>query len=175
MMARLMNIGLFHVSRLGRVGALGAALIAGALAADALVLRPMEARLDALIAANQRALLVPAAERRQRLSAGAAARTALEPEAAAVLRRLFDSADEAGIELARGDYRLVQEQDAGYRRYQLTLPVYGSYPAIRAFLAGVLADEPALALNSLLLRRDAIESADLEATLRFTLFLEAGT
>lgn len=173
-MARLIDLGLFHAGRLGWVGAVGTVLLTGALMADAVLLRPMEKRLDGLIAGNQQALLVPAAERRRRQSTEAAQQAVLEPEAAAALRRLFDAADGAGIELARGDYRLVQDQAAGYRPYQLTLPVYGTYPAIRAFLAGVLADEPALALNGLLLRREAIESPDLEATLRFTLYLEAG-
>jgi hypothetical protein len=172
--ARLIDLTLFQLSRLGWVGGLGAALIGGALVADAVVLGPMEGRLDALIAGNQRALLVPPAERQRRQSTEAAAQAFLEPEAAAALRRLFEAADAAGIELARGDYRLVREQDAGYRRYQFTLPVHGTYPAIREFLAGVLADEPALALNSLLLRRDDIGTVDLESTLRFTLYLEGG-
>lgn len=172
-MVRILDRVIFHVARLGWVGGLGIVLLAGAMGADALLLRPMEAQLDKLVDANQKALLMPAKARQEKTRAQALPE--LEPEAAAALKRVFDAARGEGIELMRGDYRQVQEQGAGFKRYQFTLPVAGTYPEIRAFLSDVLADEPALALNGLLLRRDSIESPEVEATLRFTLYLEAGS
>lgn len=172
-MSRLMDRMLFHVQRLGRVGALGGALVASALVADVGLLQPMEGQLNTLVVDNQRAMLVPPEERR-RPGAGEVGRTSLEPAADAALGRIFHAAEASGIELARGDYRLVKESGASHRAYQFTLPVVGAYPAIREFIAEVLADEPALALNSVILRRDSIETPDLEAVLRFTLYLEAG-
>lgn len=173
-MSRLADRMFFHVLSLGRVGALGALLVVGALLADAGLLRPMEQRLDALVTGNQRAMLVPAEARRLLPASSEGERPALEPEADEALRRIFNAADAAGIELARGDYRLVHETGVGYRTYQFTLPLSGDYPAIREFVAGLLAEEPALSLNSLLVRRDSIETPQLEAILRFTLYLEAG-
>jgi hypothetical protein len=55
------------------------------------------------------------------------------------------------------------------------LPVSGPYPAIRAFLAKSLNDDHALALNAVELRREVIEDSDLDAILRFTLYLGAGS
>jgi len=87
---------------------------------------------------------------------------------------LFDAADKAGLKLDQGEYRLTEVKDAHLRRYQLSLPVYGGYPEIRAFVAQALNTDPALALNAIQLRRDRIESPDLEALLNFTLYLEIG-
>jgi hypothetical protein len=98
---------------------------------------------------------------------------ALAPEAEVTLRRLFDAAGQSGLELVQGEYRLVDVKDAGLRRYQLLLPVYGQYSEIRSFLAKALNQDAALALTAIQLRRDVIESTDMEAVLSFTLFLEA--
>jgi len=49
--------------------------------------------------------------------------------------------------LAQGEYRLTEVKDAHLRRYQLSLPVAGGYPEIRAFVAQALNADPALALT----------------------------
>lgn len=174
-MSHILDLALFHILGQGRTGALGASLAALALLADAGLLRPMEGRLETLVTSNQRAMLVPSEERRLLADPKASEKLALEAEAGAALHRIFEAADASGIELVRGDYRLTQETGASYRTYQFTLPVTGEYPEIRQFLAKILADEPALALNGLLMRRDNIETTRVEATLRISLYLEART
>jgi hypothetical protein len=53
------------------------------------------------------------------------------------------------------------------------LPVKGSYEQIRGFVAAVLNDVPAAALEDIGLRRDAIGARTLEARLKLTLFLRS--
>ncbi|MHB1145303.1 MAG: hypothetical protein ACYCZS_10435 [Thiobacillus sp.] len=166
----------FHFGRLGWAGAAGAVLIVGSLVYDAAVVRPRAAALEEQVARNAQARRTAEALRAQAASeadAGVAA-PPLAPAAAAALRRLFDAADQASLELAQGEYRLTEIKDAPLRRYQLSLPVAGGYPEIRAFVAQALNADPALALTAIQLRRERIESPDLDALLNFTLYLEPG-
>lgn len=176
-MARPLDLFKFYLGRLGRVGATGALLIGASLAYQQGVVRPNTVALDEQRVRNEQARRATEAQRAQEMSeanAGLAGQPALAPAAAAALRRLFDAADKAGLGLDQGEYRLTEVKDAHLRRYQLSLPVYGGYPEIRTFVAQALNADPALALNAIQLRRDRIESPDLEALLNFTLYLEMG-
>jgi hypothetical protein len=176
-MARSIDVFKFYLGRLGRVGAAGALLIGASLAYEQGVVRPNEAALDEQILRNEQARRATEAQRAQEVTAvnaDLAGQPALAPAAAAALRRLFDAADQVGLDLDRGEYRLTEVKDAHLRRYQLSLPVYGGYPEIRAFVAQALNADPALALDAIQLRRDRIETPDLEALLNFTLYLEMG-
>lgn len=167
----------FHLGRLGWAGVAGAVLIVGSLAYDAGVVRPRETALEDQLNRNAQARRTAEALRAQAASqadAGVAARPPLAPAAAAALRRLFDAADEAGLQLAQGEYRLTEVKDAPLRRYQLSLPVAGGYPEIRAFVAQALNADPALALTAIQLRREQVENPELDALLNFTLYLEPG-
>jgi hypothetical protein len=175
-MARPLDLFRFYLSRLGRVGAVGAFLIIASLAYDNAVVRPREAALGEQLLHNEQARREAAVlrQRATQTEVDATGQPALAPAAAAALRRMFDAADRAGLELDRGEYRLTEVKDAHLRRYQLSLPVSGGYPEIRAFVAQALNADPALALAAIQLRRDRIESPDLEAMLNFTLYLEIG-
>lgn len=177
MMARLPDRFRFYLGRLGRVGAVGALLIVASLVYDYAVVRPREAALNEQLLRNEQVRRDVAAQHARAEQAAAAAdlgRPALAPAVADALRRLFDAAGQAGLELDQGEYRLTEVKDAHLRRYQLSLPVSGSYPEIRAFVARALNADPALALTAIQLRRDRIEDADLDALLNFTLYLEPG-
>lgn len=165
----------FHLRRLGRPGALGALLIAGALTWQFAVVLPRAEALAAQLARNADA------ERAAQTQQAAAAKVAgvrvqptLAPAAAASLRRVFEAAEAAGVELPQGEYRLTEIRDAHLRRYQLSLPVSGDYPGIRRFLTEALNADPALALAGIQLRRAHIESDAVEGLLNFTLYLEVG-
>ena len=167
----------FYLGRLGRVGLAGAVLIAGSLVYDAAVVRPREAALEEQLIRNAAARRLAEAQRARAATeadASLAQQPTLAPAAAAALRRLFSAADKAGLELVQGEYRLTELTEAHLRRYQLSLPVAGGYPEIRAFLVQALNADPALALSAIQLRRERIESPDLEALLNFTLYLEPG-
>jgi hypothetical protein len=157
---------LFQFVRLGWPGALGAALLLAALATDLLLTPPLEEEVLASQAEAARRALLPLPAERVRKP------LALPRERAeTALPRLFAAAREHGLRLDEGSYAEVGKAGED-RRLRIDLPISGSYPAVRAFLAEVLDENPALGLESLELARDDIESTQLEARLRFLLNLE---
>ena len=85
--------------------------------------------------------------------------------------RLFSAARHAGLSLEQGVYRAASEKSSRLLRYQISLPVNGDYPAVRAFIAEALEREPGLALDSLRMKRDTLDQGVVDADLRFTLYL----
>ena len=88
-----------------------------------------------------------------------------------VVRELHAHAQSAGLLLERGEYLPVQEASTKLVRYQIVLPVKGSYPQVRSFLASAMRDMPELALDGIGFQREKGASAQLEVQLRFTAFL----
>lgn len=84
-----------------------------------------------------------------------------------VLHRL---ARRAGLELAQGEYRL-ERPATGLWAYRVTLPVRGSYPQIRSFLASVLKSMPLAGIDALRFERKKAADAELEAQVRLTLYV----
>ena len=89
-----------------------------------------------------------------------------------VVRGLHRSADAAGLRYARGDYRPQRDASGKMLRYQITLPVRGTYPEVRRFLAQALREEPALALDGVGFQTDQ-SGGGLETRVQFTLFVRA--
>ncbi len=157
---------LFQFTRLGWPGALGAALLLAALAADLLVNAPLEETVATRQAEAARRALLPAAAERARKPI-----TLPRERAEIALPRLFLAARRHGLSLDEGRY--AETGKPGESRFlRIDLPVIASYPTLRAFLAEVLDDNPALLLESLELRRDDIAATELDARLRFVLNLE---
>ena len=175
-MAQAFDTFRFYLGRLGRVGTVGIVLIIAGLVFENTMVRPREAALAAQMQRNEQAQRESAPQRARASQAetNSVLQPTLAPAAAAALRRLFDAADKIGLELDQGEYRLTEAKEAHLRRYQFSLPVFGSYPEIREFIAEVLNTDSALALTSVQLRRDSIETPDLDAQLNFTLYLEPG-
>jgi hypothetical protein len=88
-----------------------------------------------------------------------------------VMAQLERAAMQHDLLLEQGEYRLFREQDFRLARYQITLPVRGSYTDVRGFVNEVLDTVPAVALEELTLKREAVDEPELEAKVRFTLFL----
>jgi type II secretory pathway pseudopilin PulG len=100
---------------------------------------------------------------------------ALPPDgtAAQQIGELEQLARAHGLDLPLGQYSVAPLMGTSLQRWQLVLPVEASYPALHAFLAAALERQPNLTLDELKLQRDSIESAELEAELRLSLFAEA--
>ena len=75
-----------------------------------------------------------------------------------------------GVELRSGDYRVVPDPASGLLRHQVVLPVRGSYPNLRAFVAEAFDQLPWLALSSASFARGAGAASSIEGQLRFTLY-----
>ena len=91
--------------------------------------------------------------------------------APALVRQLHGLARSAGLMLERGEYRPLPDASARLVRYQIVLPVKGSYAQVRRFLAAAMRDMPGLALDGIGFQRDKLAPGQLEVQLRFTAFL----
>ncbi len=87
---------------------------------------------------------------------------------AEVVRILHRNARAAGLRFESGNYRPLRDASGKVLRYQIALPLLGSYPKIRRFLAQSMDGEPALALDGIGFQK---ESGRLETRVNFTLFV----
>lgn len=163
-------------ARLGVPGLLGLALLLGGVGVHFWLTAPLgqdtvalQARADRLASQPRRTGPV-----RPRTEPVFAATLPAAHQDARILAGLFAAAEAAGLTLDQGNYRLTVDRQVGLQRRQITLPVAGAYPALRAFMAEALARFPSLALDGIHLARDNVNATQLKATLRFTLYLREG-
>jgi len=88
-----------------------------------------------------------------------------------VLGSVVAVAAATGIELEQGRYELVAGDAGGIDRYEMAIPVVGTYPQIRQFVENVLAREPGVTLDSMRLERSSVADTTVAADLRFSILL----
>lgn len=86
------------------------------------------------------------------------------------LARLHGIGAETGVQLKSASYRAQHTQGA-IMRYEMVLPVSGSYRQIREFLSRSLAEIPVMSVDQLSLKRESRRDAVLQAQLRITLHM----
>ncbi|WP_341888616.1 hypothetical protein [Variovorax sp. YR752] len=86
------------------------------------------------------------------------------------LEALVVAAQRTGLTLERADYAIGAAASGAPIRVEATLPLNGSYAAVRRFVAEVLNELPHAALESLQLERASAQARDLQATARIVLF-----
>lgn len=155
----------------GPLGAAGFLLLAVALAFAALVVRPLEAKSRAL------------AERVAQTAAGEPAPVSNSAEKLAAfydylarpeqttdwLAKLYAIGHATGVELQSARYR--SERAGRIERYQILLPLSGSYAQMREFLDRALAEIPVLSLDQMTLKRESRRDGAVQAELRLTLHM----
>jgi hypothetical protein len=89
------------------------------------------------------------------------------------LAKLYGIGKATGVELQSGNYRTqAAGGNAGrIERYEIVLPVTGSYPQLRDFLKRTLAEIPVLSLDQMTLRREGRNDGAVQAELRMTLHM----
>jgi hypothetical protein len=167
-----------QVSAMGWPGVGGVVLIALSLAVVASAIVPLETRIGELKADLEllRAKLQAAPAAAGSAGTGDALTNfyAFFPPLGSTpewLQRIFGLAEAQGLRLEAGEYKLKRETDFKLARYELTLPVRGSYPQIREFVSQVLTEVPASSLDELSLRREDPGSSTVEARIHLTLYL----
>lgn len=90
-----------------------------------------------------------------------------------ILAAIVQQAQSAGLSLDRGAYQWSAEKSGAVARYQITLPVSGSYPAVRRFVDSTLAAVPAAALAGISLERPNVGDGNVNADLRFEIFVRS--
>lgn len=76
-----------------------------------------------------------------------------------------------GVEINSSDFRLTFERDWRLSRYEIILPVRGRYSQIRAFMADALETVPAMAITGFAIKRDNVQSTQLEVRFEMSLYL----
>ncbi len=87
------------------------------------------------------------------------------------LERVYSIARTHGLELKRADYRLNHPAQRKLGRYQMTMPLHGSYPAIRAFVTEVQRDMPTLAVDRITFQRRQVGDGEVDAQISLTFFV----
>ena len=153
-------------------GRLGCALVVGGLIEP---LRAEALRLDAASEQlTQRATTRPASAAEptpQQQLIAFERRFADERSIAPTLARLQAIAQQRGFRLEQAEFKLASEPAEPLARYTISLPIKADYRAVRRFSRDALRELPALALDEVSLRRSDPASPQLDAQLRFVLFL----
>ena len=87
------------------------------------------------------------------------------------IKTLFAIAKKNGLVLRQADYASSYDANGRFNTYRISLPVKGSYAAIRAFSEQVLQALPFASLDEMNFKRESIGSTVLEAKLGLTLYL----
>jgi len=94
----------------------------------------------------------------------------LQEQATDWLAKLHGIGAATGVQLKSASYR-SQKTDARIVRYEMVLPVAGSYAQIREFLQRSLAEVPVLSVDQLNLKRDGKNANVIQAEMRLTLHM----
>jgi hypothetical protein len=87
------------------------------------------------------------------------------------LEKIYNAARAQHLVLDQGEYRPIPERTGRLLRYQITLPLRGSYAQLRNFLATVLTDVPAASLDHISVERHKIGDPTINAKIKLTLYL----
>jgi Tfp pilus assembly protein PilO len=88
------------------------------------------------------------------------------------LGKIYAIADKQKLALEIGEYSLTQVKAGQLNQFRIVFPVKGNYPQIRKFIAATLATAPALALDSIDLKRDKVGESVADGRIVFLLYLE---
>jgi len=156
-------------SELGPAGMAGVVLLAAAALFMLLVLHPLEdrARDVQARAAGRPAVASQAGNAGEKV--GALYRYLDKPEETTDwLAKLYAIGKATGVELQSANYKL-QQPGSRVERYEIVLPLTGSYGQMRDFLKRALAEIPVLSLDQISLKRESRKEGAVRAELRMTL------
>lgn len=88
------------------------------------------------------------------------------------LGALWSLAAEHGLDAKRSELRLSPQRDLGLLRYSVTMPLSGSYAALRAFIEDAQRRDPALSVDRLRLRRASSNAPSVDADLSWSLYMK---
>lgn len=91
------------------------------------------------------------------------------------LNKIFAAARTQRLDLPEGKYRVVHERAGSLLRYEITLPVTGSYRQLHKFIADVLNEIPVAALDGVTFERSKISNNLINAKFKISLYLGQST
>jgi len=90
------------------------------------------------------------------------------------VKSLFAIAAKHGLALNQAEYKYGYDKSGKFHTYTITLPVKGTYAAIRPFCEQVLLSIPFASLDAVDFKRDTVGNPTIDAKLHFTLHLDHG-
>lgn len=92
-----------------------------------------------------------------------------------IVAQMATLAQAEGIALSQSEYQYQAMADASIVQIQVTQPVHAAYPQVRRYVEAVLRSVPNAALDELAARRDNVNQAQLDARLRWSVWLPGVT
>lgn len=96
-------------------------------------------------------------------------------EASKWIATVYAAARGEKLVLERGDYKGLRDVGVPLVRYQMTLPVKGTYPQIRRFVAEILEEIPSASIDDISIKRDKIGSEAVDARIKISLYMRDGS
>lgn len=158
---------------LGGLGLAALALLAAAAAFHFLLLEPLQAKNEALKERVSRQAPRSDADMPGTTADKVAAVYAYlqkDEETTDWLAKLHGIGTATGVQLKSASYR-SHKTEGRIVRYEVVLPLAGSYPQIRDFLQRSLAEIPVMSLDQLTLKRESRNDGAVQAELRMTLHM----
>lgn len=158
----------------------GLLLVAAALAFNWLAVRPLEQRIAALEReqgtqregrlASMDHELARESSPRMRLASFYAyfARGDKLPD---LLAKLHAIAEASGVQMQRAEYRMLSQSERQLDRYQINMPIHGSYRNVRVFIAGALRELPTLSMDQVQFQRQGVGDNAVDAQISFSFHL----
>lgn len=91
-----------------------------------------------------------------------------------LLKRIKEAVRANGLNWPQADYRITPLSDEGLSTLEIRTTIKGPYPKLRQLMATLLDKEPALALRELTLSRPNGDTPEVEAKIRWVVFLADG-
>jgi Tfp pilus assembly protein PilO len=156
------------LDRIGTAGVAALVLLAAAVAFSGFVIHPLEGR-SALLQ-DRLSRKAPAVQSGGDKVAAVYEHLKKEEDTTDWLAKLHGIGAATGVQLKSAAYR-THKTDARIVRYEIAVPVTGSYGQIRDFLKRSLAEIPVLSLDQLTLKRDPKNGATIHAEMKLTLHM----
>lgn len=163
--------------KLGAAGLLGLALLLGTGLAVPLLVRPLQSEVQhasRLLSTLQHRPLSPPIDPQQTGPQTWALTLPAASTIPAVMGQLSALAHAQGLAIEQGQYSVTVVAGTPLLRWHARLPLTGTYPAVRAFLAKSLQTIPALQLDGFKLERQDITAQPLQAELLLSVYLRGG-
>lgn len=93
------------------------------------------------------------------------------PGATEIVARMSALAQAQGLGLPQADYQYETSRTAQLVHVQVTQPLRSGYPGIRRYAEAVLRNTPNASLDQIQVRRDGVAQADVQARLKWSLWL----
>ncbi|WP_265284506.1 hypothetical protein [Verminephrobacter aporrectodeae] len=84
-----------------------------------------------------------------------------------MVQDLLQWAQDEGLSIERGDYQAVADQEGGFMRYRMSLPVRGKSMAVHRLIHKAMLEQKHLTIESLQFKRERVISETIEARIQW--------